>query len=216
MNLVLLGAPGAGKGTQAVKIGEKYGWPHVSTGDILRENVRESTALGLEAKKYMDGGELVPDQLVIDLVMGRLSQPDAAGGFILDGFPRTVAQADALTSALAAKGTDIELVLNIDVPLEELVGRLSSRYSCRACGAVFSSLLNPSLADMPCGSCGDELYQRDDDSPETVRNRLKVYEQQTAPLIDYYRGRGILRDVNGTSSVDDVWLEIQSTIDAAR
>lgn len=215
MNVILLGPPGAGKGTQAVKIAERFGLAHVSTGDILRANVREGTPLGSEAKKFMDAGELVPDQLVIDLVMDRISEPDAREGFILDGFPRTVAQADALKTALEAKAMKIDAVVNMVVPSEELVRRLSSRYSCRACGAVFSALGNPSLTDMPCSSCGGELYQRDDDKPETVRNRLTVYEQQTAPLIDYYRGEGLLVDVDGSKSVVEVGLYIASALQAA-
>lgn len=215
MNVILLGPPGAGKGTQAVGIADRFSLAHVSTGDILRANVREGTPLGMQAKRFMDAGELVPDQLVIDLVMDRISQEDAEGGFVLDGFPRTVAQADALKAALDRKGMKIDAVVNMAVENEELVRRLSSRYSCRACGAVFSALGNPSLQDMPCSSCGGELYQRDDDKAETVRNRLAVYEQQTAPLIDYYRKEGLLVDVDGSKSIVEVGLSIASALQAA-
>lgn len=214
MNVILLGPPGAGKGTQAAKIAARFGLVHVSTGDILRANVRDGTPLGMQAKKFMDSGELVPDRLVIDLVMDRISEPDSQEGFILDGFPRTVAQADALKAALQRKDMKIDAVVNIAVESEELVRRLSSRYSCRACGAVFSALGNPSLMDMPCSSCGAELYQRDDDKAETVRNRLAVYEQQTAPLIDYYRGEEILVGVDGSKSVIEVSMSIASAIQA--
>lgn len=212
MNVILLGAPGAGKGTQAVRLAERFDLAHISTGDILRANVREGTPLGLQAKAYMDKGELVPDQLVIDLVMDRISQDDAAKGFVLDGFPRTVAQADALKAALAERDMRTDAVIDITVPSEELVRRLSSRFSCRACGAVYSTLANPSLADVPCSSCGGELYQRDDDAPETVRNRLKVYEEQTAPLVDYYRDAGLLADIDGSKSVVEVALSIASAV----
>lgn len=204
MNIILLGAPGAGKGTQAARIVEKHGWPHISTGEILRANVRVGTPLGLQAKKYMDEGALVPDKLVIELVMDRLAQPDCADGCVLDGFPRTVAQADALKAALSRAGKAIDKVLDVDVPVDELVRRLSSRYSCASCRAVLSALADPTVAQRPCEACGGQLIQRDDDRPETVRNRLLVYQQQTAPLIDYYRGEGLLVDIDGTKPVDDV------------
>lgn len=212
MNVVLLGPPGAGKGTQAAKLAERFGLAHISTGDILRGNVREGTPLGLRAKAYMDRGELVPDQLVIDLVMDRIGQPDSEKGFVLDGFPRTVAQADALNQALAERGRAIDVVVDIRVPEDELVRRLSSRYSCRACGAVYSVLSNPSLADMPCRACGGELYQRDDDTPETVRKRFKVYEEQTKPLVDYYKKQDRLIEADGSKSVVEVALSIASLV----
>lgn len=212
MNLILLGAPGAGKGTQASRLAERFHLDHVSTGDILRANVRAKTALGLQAKKYMDKGELVPDQLVIDIVMDRISSRDSEAGFILDGFPRTVAQANALQTALAAGGIRVDAVLNIKVSTGELVRRLSSRYSCRACGAVYSTLKTQALAGMRCKACGGELYQRDDDSPETVRNRLTVYDKQTAPLVDYYRRQGLLEEVDGSKSVVEVGLSIASVV----
>lgn len=209
MNIVLLGAPGAGKGTQAAKIIEAYGVPHVSTGDILRASVAAGTPLGLEAKRYMDAGELVPDSVVIGLVKSRLQEDDTAVGFILDGFPRTTAQAEALDAELDTLGKRIEAAVAITVDPEVIVGRLTSRRTCRECGRITSV-----AEGSACSACGGELYQRDDDNEATVRNRLSVYERSTAPLIDYYRGRGILHEIDGDRPVDVVWSDVRSALEA--
>ncbi len=198
MKLILLGAPGAGKGTQAKWISEEYGIPHISTGDILRKNVAEGTELGKEAKKYMDEGKLVPDELIIDMVRDRLSQDDCKNGFILDGFPRTIKQAEALE-----KITDVDAVLNIYVPFEKLIERITGRRTCPKCGAVYHIKYNPPKKDNICDVCGTPLIQRDDDKEETVRKRLKTYEEQTAPLIDYYEKKGKLITVEGQEKVED-------------
>ena len=207
MNIVLLGAPGAGKGTQSERLVKEYGIPHISTGDILRAAVAEGTKLGKKAKGYMDAGELVPDDLIIDLMSDRLAQPDAAKGFILDGFPRTTAQAAALDAALAANGRSIACALAIAVPFEVIIKRLSSRRVCRQCGHAGTE------EETVCPSCGGEMYQRDDDREETVRNRLAVYEKSTAPLIDYYAGAGVLVRVDGNRPVDEVYADTKAAID---
>lgn len=209
MNIVLLGAPGAGKGTQAANIIETYGVPHISTGDILRAAVANQTPLGLEAKKFMDAGELVPDSVVIGLVKDRLSQPDTEAGFILDGFPRTTAQAEALDAELATLGKSIEAAVAITVEPEVIVGRLTSRRTCRACGRITSA-----SEGVTCAECGGELYQRDDDNEATVRNRLDVYERSTAPLIDYYGSKGVLHKIDGDRPVDVVWTDVKSALEA--
>ncbi len=198
MKLILLGAPGAGKGTQAKWISEEYGIPHISTGDILRKNVAEGTELGKEAKKYMDEGKLVPDELIIDMVRERLSQDDCKNGFILDGFPRTIKQAEVLE-----KITDVDAVLNIYVPFDKLIERITGRRTCPKCGAVYHIKYNPPKNDNICDVCGTPLIQRDDDKEETVRKRLKTYEEQTAPLIDYYEKKGKLITVEGQEKVED-------------
>jgi len=208
MNIVLLGAPGAGKGTQAAKMVEEFGLPHISTGDIFRKAVADATPLGLEAKRYMDAGELVPDEVTIGIVKERLAQPDCAKGFILDGFPRTAPQADALADALASMGTALDAVILVDVPKEALVDRLTARRQCRSCGRIYNV-----HGDMPadaavCDSCGGEVYQRADDTVETVTNRLDVYERNTQPLIEYYAERGLLRKVDGDRDVSDVFSDI--------
>ena len=208
MNIVLLGAPGAGKGTQAARIIEAYGLPHISTGDILRASVANGTPLGLEAKKYMDAGELVPDSVVIGLVADRLQEPDTAKGFILDGFPRTTAQAEALDAELVSLGKEIDAAVAVSVDPEVIVGRLTSRRTCRACGRITSV----SEGDA-CATCGGELYQRDDDNESTVRNRLDVYARSTAPLIDYYRGKSVLYEIDGDRPVDDVWADVRSVLE---
>ena len=212
MNLILLGPPGAGKGTQAERISDIYGIPHISTGDILRENLRQGTELGLKAKEYMDRGELVPDQVVIDIVASRLGAPDCRRGFVLDGFPRTVAQADALKGLLAQMGMPIEHVLNIQVPDEVVIERLTARRSCRSCGSVYHLLFNPPRREGACDACGGELYRRDDDSEETVRARLEEYKDKTQPLIDYYRREGVLRDIPGGSGVEEVLESIRKAV----
>ncbi|MBI5232320.1 MAG: adenylate kinase [Coriobacteriales bacterium] len=212
MNLVLLGAPGAGKGTQAEKIIEKWGLPHISTGDILRKAVAEGTELGLEAKKYMDAGELVPDDVVIGLAKERLAQPDTGVGFILDGFPRTVVQAEALDGALADLGKSIDAAVAIVVDPEVIVGRLTSRRTCKECAKITTvAAVGP---DGTCPACGGEVYQRDDDNETTVRNRLDVYERSTAPLIDYYRSHGVLREIDGDRPVDEVFADVVAALEA--
>ena len=207
MNIVLLGAPGAGKGTQAKKMIDTYNIPQISTGDILRAAVANQTALGLEAKRYMDAGDLVPDAVVIGLVKDRLAEPDAAAGFILDGFPRTTAQAVALDEELSNLGRDLDAAIAIEVDFDVIVGRLTSRRTCRDCGRITSV----SEGDA-CSACGGELYQRDDDNETTVRNRLDVYERSTAPLVDYYAGKGILHHVDGDRPVDEVWADVSAIL----
>jgi adenylate kinase len=208
MNIVLLGAPGAGKGTQAAKIIEAYGVPHISTGDILRSAVANETPLGLEAKRYMDAGELVPDVVVIGLVRTRLSEPDTDAGFILDGFPRTTAQAEALDTELSSLGKRIEAAVAITVDPEVIVARLTSRRTCKACGRI----TNVSEGDT-CAVCGGGLFQRDDDNEATVRNRLEVYDRSTAPLIEYYGGKGVLHEIDGDRPVDTVWAEVRRALE---
>jgi adenylate kinase len=206
MNIVLLGAPGAGKGTQAAKLVAEYGLAHISTGDILRAAVKAGTPLGLEAKSFMDKGELVPDAVVIGLVKERLQDEDTKSGFILDGFPRTSTQAVALAGELAELGRDIDAAVAVQVDPEVIVKRLTSRRLCKECGYIGSE------SDAACPSCKGELYQRDDDKPETVRNRLEVYEQSTAPLIEYYRGSNLLVEVDGDRPVDEVFATIQAAL----
>ncbi len=212
MNLILLGPPGSGKGTQAKKIVEKYGIPQISTGDMLREAVAKGTELGKEAKKYMDAGQLVPDEVVIGIVKERLQQPDCEKGFILDGFPRTIAQAEALDKILEEMGKKIDAVINIQVPEEEVVKRIVYRRTCKNCGAVYHLIYNPPKEDNKCDKCGGELYQRDDDKEETVRKRYKVYKEQTEPLVEYYAKKGILYNIDGTKSIDEVFQEIDKIL----
>lgn len=206
MNIVLLGAPGAGKGTQAQRLVADYGVAHISTGDLLRAAVKAQSELGVRAKSYMDAGKLVPDDLVIDLVKERLASDDAQRGFILDGFPRNTSQAVSLDSELSAMGMSLDAALLVDVAAEVIVNRLSSRRTCRACGYTGTA------ADEVCPRCGGEMYQRDDDRPETIQNRLDVYESQTAPLVEYYRGHGILRSVDGDRPVDEVYADVRELL----
>lgn len=208
MNLVLLGGPGSGKGTQASRIVADFGITHISTGDIFRQAVAAQTQLGLEAKQYMDKGELVPDELVISIVIDRLSQADCRQGFLLDGFPRTVAQAQALDQALESMGMSLDAVINLEVPKDELVPRLTGRRMCRACGANYHLTFNPPSSD-DCDKCGGEIYQRDDDNLETVKNRLDVYFEQTAPLIEYYADAGSLKTIDGFRHPDEVFSSIK-------
>ena len=207
MNIVLLGAPGAGKGTMAQRLVADYGVAHISTGDLLRAAVKAGSDLGRAAKKYMDAGELVPDQLVIDLVKERLGEDDAQQGFLLDGFPRNTVQAVTLDSELSSLGRAIDCALLIDVKPEVIVERLSSRRTCRACGYTGTA------ADETCPACGGEMYQRDDDKPETIKNRLDVYEKSTSPLVEYYRGQGLLRAVDGARAIDDVYAAVKEALD---
>ena len=206
MNLVLLGAPGAGKGTVAQQLVSEFGIAHISTGDLLRAAVKGGTELGVQAKKYMDAGELVPDQLVIDLVKERLAADDAQEGFILDGFPRNTAQAVTLDSALAEMGRNLDAALLVDVKPDVIVKRLSSRRTCKECGYTA-----PAGVDT-CPSCGGEMYQRDDDKPETIQKRLDVYESQTAPLVEYYRGKELLKAVDGDRPVDEVYADVKELL----
>lgn len=207
MNIVLLGAPGAGKGTQAAKLVEKYGYAHISTGDMLRAAVKNQTPLGLEAKKYMDAGDLVPDEVVIGLVKERLQDEDTKAGFILDGFPRTSTQAVALDSELASLDRPLDAALLVDVDKEVIIKRLTSRRMCRDCGYIGT------VADDKCPKCGGEMYQRDDDNEATVRNRLDVYENSTAPLIDYYRGCDLLIEIDGDRDPELVLASIVEALD---
>jgi len=208
MRLVFLGAPGAGKGTQAKRLVEKYGIPQISTGDLLRAAVAAGTALGKEAKSYMDRGELVPDSVVLGMVKERLSQDDCKKGFILDGFPRNVAQAEALDKMLAEMNMPLDLALNLDVPFDDLMKRLTGRRTCKSCGQMYNVYYSPSKIEGKCDKCGGELFQRDDDKEETIRKRLEVYKAQTEPLIDYYSKKGILKSVSGTGSIDEIFNSI--------
>lgn len=208
MKLIMLGAPGAGKGTQAKKIAEKYGIPHISTGDIFRANIKNNTELGKKAKEYMDKGLLVPDELVVDLVVDRLTKEDAKKGYVLDGFPRTIPQAEALTNALKEKNEEIDYAVNVEVADEVIVNRMSGRRACVACGGTYHVEFNPTKKDGVCDSCGGELILRDDDKPETVKRRLEVYHEQTQPLIDYYTKAGKVVEVDGTLEMNEVFEAI--------
>lgn len=204
MNLILLGPPGAGKGTQAKMLTETFGTPQISTGDILRAAVKEGTPLGKQAQAFMDDGKLVPDEVVIGIVTERLQEPDCNQGFILDGFPRTVAQADALQENLRELGKELDRVIALQVDTEALVERLTGRRTCKSCGRGYHVKFDPPAVEGRCDACGGELYQRDDDREETIRKRLEVYERQTAPLIDYYRNAGLLIEVDGMQQIEEV------------
>ncbi|HEY9245782.1 MAG TPA: adenylate kinase [Candidatus Methanoperedens sp.] len=212
MNIILLGPPGAGKGTQAKKISEHYSIPHISTGDILRENINNNTALGIKAKSYMTRGELVPDELLITIIRERLSRPDCWAGFLLDGYPRTIKQADALQTILTGSQRKIDVVLNIEVDDEDLVKRLSGRRMC-TCGASYHVIFNPPAREGICDKCKMPLYQRDDDKPEAIRNRLLVYKRQTQPLMEYYREKNILKSVNGGKDIDQIFEDIKKILE---
>lgn len=211
MNIILFGPPGAGKGTQAKKLVDFYGIPQISTGDILRANVREGTELGLAAKSYMDKGELVPDQVLIGIIKNRLKEDDCKKGFILDGYPRTVPQADALEAILDEIDKPIDIVLNLEVPDEVLVGRISGRLMCK-CGASYHTISNPPKKDNICDICGGEVFQRVDDTADAVQNRLDVYKKQTQPLINYYKEKGILVILDGTKDIEVVFEDIKAIL----
>jgi adenylate kinase len=214
MRLVLLGAPGAGKGTQAKKLIDKYGIPQISTGDILRAAVAAGTPLGKEAKTYMDKGELVPDSVVIGLVKERLGQDDCGKGYILDGFPRNTAQAEALDGVLATMNSPLTVALSVDVDKSDLMKRLTGRRTCKGCQQMFNIHFTPPKKEGVCDKCGGELYQRDDDKEATIRNRLEVYEKQTAPLIDYYGKKGILKSVEGVGSIEEIFKKVLAALGA--
>ena len=214
MKIIMLGAPGAGKGTQAKKIAAKYGIPHISTGDIFRANSKNGTELGKKAKTYMDQGLLVPDELVVDLVVDRVNQDDCKNGYVLDGFPRTIPQAEALTEALEKMGQKVDFAIDVNVPDENIVKRMGGRRACVTCGATYHMVYAPTKKEGICDTCGGELILRDDDKPETVQKRLNVYHDQTQPLIDYYTSQGILRTVDGTVDIDDVFRAITDFLGA--
>ena len=208
MKIVMLGAPGAGKGTQAKMIADKYSIPHISTGDIFRANIKEGTALGLEAKSYMDQGKLVPAELTVKILLDRVAKDDCKNGYVLDGFPRTIPQAEVLKDALGKMGDKIDFAINVDVPDENIVRRMSGRRACVTCGATYHIEHVPPKQEGICDRCGSNLILRDDDKPETVLNRLKVYHDQTQPLIDFYNNEGVLREVDGTVDVAVVFENI--------
>lgn len=212
MRIVLLGAPGAGKGTQAKKLIDKFSIPQISTGDLLRAAVGEGTDLGKEAKSYMDKGELVPDSVVLGMVEERLSQDDCKDGYILDGFPRNTAQAEALDEMLEKLGMPLDAALNVDVPTEDLMKRLTGRRTCQSCGQMYNVYFNPPSEEGKCDKCGGDLFQRDDDKEETISKRLEVYQDQTAPLIDYYNQKGILKTVSGTGDIDAIFEKVVQTL----
>lgn len=214
MKIVMLGGPGAGKGTQAKIIAEKYAIPHISTGDIFRANIKEGTELGKKAKTFMDAGALVPDELVVDLVADRLTWEDTRDGFVLDGFPRTIPQAKALTEALAGMGTKLDYAIDIEVPDQTIIDRMGGRRACVSCGATYHIVNIPPKTEGKCDHCGSDLILRDDDKPETVKKRLDVYHEQTQPLIDYYKELELLKEVDGTKAMDDVFKAIETILGA--
>lgn len=214
MNLILMGLPGAGKGTQAEKIVDAYKIPHISTGDMFRAAIAEGTELGLEAKSYMDQGKLVPDEVTTGIVKERLSQPDTDKGFLLDGFPRTMAQAEALKAILEELNKELDAVINIEVDPEVIVDRLSGRFICRTCGATYHKLYNPPKVEGTCDRCGGhDFYQRDDDKPETVKNRLSVNIESSKPILDFYHKENVLYNVDGDRDIDDVFADVEKIIE---
>ena len=214
MKIIMLGAPGAGKGTQAKMIAEKYGVPHISTGDIFRANIKNGTELGMEAKKYMDQGLLVPDELTVKILLDRVAKDDCKNGYVLDGFPRTIPQAEVLDKALTELGDKIDYAIDVDVPDENIIKRMGGRRACLSCGATYHIEHVPPKKEGICDKCGSELVLRDDDKPETVKNRLNVYHEQTQPLIDYYTNAGILKTVDGTVDIDVVFQNIVEILGA--
>jgi len=213
MNIVLLGAAGAGKGTQAARIVDAYGLTHISTGDIFRKNVADGTPLGVEAKRYMDAGQLVPDEVVIAMVKDRLSQPDCEAGFMLDGFPRTLPQAEALDGALASMEIGLDAVVSIEVPRDVLMGRLTARRQCRKCGRIYNVMGEMPAVEGVCDTCGGEVYQRDDDTVEAATKRLNDYDAITSALVPFYSEQGLLHDIDGNRSVDAVFADIKSILE---
>ena len=214
MKIIMLGAPGAGKGTQAKMLADKYKIPHVSTGDIFGANIKNGTELGTKAKVYMDQGMLVPDELTCDLVVDRIKQDDCKDGYILDGFPRTIPQAECLDKALDALNDKIDFAVNVEVPDENIIRRMSGRRACLSCGRTYHIVYNPPKEEGICDECKKELVLRDDDKPETVEKRLKVYHEQTQPLIDYYRNKGVLAEVDGTRDMQEVFTAITDVLEA--
>lgn len=214
MKLIMLGAPGAGKGTQAKKISAKYGIPHISTGDIFRANIKGGTELGMKAKAFMDQGQLVPDDITIGMLLDRIKEDDCQKGYVLDGFPRTIPQAESLTKALTELGDKIDWAVNVDVPDENIISRMSGRRACLGCGQTYHIVYNAPSQEGICDVCGQALVLRDDDKPETVQKRLEVYHEQTQPLIDYYRGAGILAEVDGTKDLEEVFQDIVKILGA--
>lgn len=212
MKIIMLGAPGAGKGTQAKMIADKYGVPHISTGDIFRANIKNGTELGKEAKGYMDKGLLVPDELTVRLLLDRVAQDDCSNGYVLDGFPRTIPQAEVLDSELTKLGDSVDYAVDVDVPDENIINRMSGRRSCKDCGAIFHVQYNPPKKENCCDVCGGELILRDDDKAETVKKRLDVYHEQTAPLIAHYKEAGSLHEIDGTQDIKVVFEEIKSIL----
>lgn len=212
MKIIMLGAPGAGKGTQAKMIAEKYGVPHVSTGDIFRANIKNGTELGKEAKQYMDQGLLVPDELTVRILLDRVAQDDCKNGYVLDGFPRTIPQAEVLDSELSKLGDHIDYAIDVDVPDENIIKRMSGRRACLTCGATYHIEHVPPKTEGICDKCGSELVLRDDDKPETVKNRLNVYHEQTQPLIDFYTNKGVLKTVDGTLPMKEVFAAITAIL----
>ena len=212
MKIIMLGAPGAGKGTQAINIAKEYHIPHVSTGDIFRANIKNETELGRKAKSYMDAGKLVPDELTIGMLLSRISEADCSGGYVLDGFPRTIPQAESLKKALAERGEKIDFAVDIEVPDENIVTRMGGRRSCPKCGATYHIAFNPPKKENVCDECGAELTQRADDKLETVKSRLSVYHEQTQPLIDFYKKEGVLKEIDGTKSPKEVFADIMEVL----
>lgn len=214
MKIIMLGAPGAGKGTQAKMIADRYRIPHVSTGDIFRTNIKNGTKLGMEAKQYMDKGLLVPDELTVKILLDRVAEDDCKNGYVLDGFPRTIPQAEVLDEALAGLGEKIDYAIDVEVPDENIVKRMGGRRACLSCGATYHIEHVPPKKEGVCDVCGQELVLRDDDKPETVRNRLKVYHEQTQPLIEFYQAKGVLKSVDGTMDMKDVFAAIEKILEA--
>lgn len=214
MKIIMLGAPGAGKGTQAKRIAEKYGIPHISTGDIFRANIKGGTELGMKAKSFMDQGQLVPDDVTIGMLLDRISEADCESGYVLDGFPRTIPQAESLTRALEARGEKMDYAVDVDVPDAAIVERMSSRRACLSCGATYHVVYNAPAVENVCDACGEALVLRDDDKPETVQKRLTVYHDQTQPLIEYYQKAGILVTVDGTKDLNQVFKDITAVLGA--
>ena len=214
MKIIMLGAPGAGKGTQAKKISAKYGVPHISTGDIFRANIKGQTELGMKAKVFMDQGQLVPDEITIGMLLDRIQEEDCKKGYVLDGFPRTIPQAESLTKALADMGDHIDYAINVDVPDENIISRMSGRRACLKCGQTYHIVYNPPKKENVCDVCGEALVLRDDDKPETVKKRLDVYHDQTQPLIDYYKAAGVLAEVDGTKDLGAVFQDIVKILGA--